>query len=363
MCLEILVTGVSYTIFRTLIPNYKDNKQSSYNVAHYRERQKTAVIIVLGLVLLLFLLFGADFGSYSFIVSTNERLTIKELADSVSTTNEYIILSLIFLYSTLVVTYVYSKYNLGDSEGKYIYITVLMLLPALLMIKGNSRFSIVLPLISWMFILADLYPRGRIKSSVMLGTVALVSIISVTLVKNFGGDIVSTGGFDGADVASTFNAYFSHVFNLAHVINLYELDQSFGRLEIFFNDVLLNLPLLSTFAEENKTSRYIYNVLVYGGNYSQDQIISLSGQGALYFTWYLFFVPLIVTIGIAIYFERLFYMSRKIHYKYVFAFLCCQFSLFLIVSGNSIYPKLITIGVPLIALCFLIEFVSKIKRI
>lgn len=260
---------------------------------------------------------------------------------------------LLFVPALILLSYLKRKYDKSNSIH-YFVASLLIVLPFMLVFKGVSRFSVLVPTIAWMVVLLRLYPQYKKFSMALVGAVAVSVFISITLYKHYGQTQAEVGvaSFNVDEAAFLGNAYFSGLYNMAYAVEVGDnlsFSDSYYRL---YNDVFANLALLSGLADKATTSSADFNYRIYGIEGKVDQIIPMSGQGYIYFGPVFSFLVLLISVYLLMFVDSALARANKIEYIFAYSFMSIYFAMSMMLSFNSIYPLMFNVVGPLLVLFY-----------
>lgn len=249
----------------------------------------------------------------------------------------------------LMLAYIYNRRKIHRTIDVILSIVIVALNS--LVVYDFSRFGIIIPAATFIYLITLLYPQYR-KKIIAFSAIAIgASVIYTSILKMFsefrGGNIEDTS--DIQYWAKTLQVYFQGTSDVA--VGLMASKKAvLDPIMSFFNDCISNVAVLSHFSVEQYTSLYIFNYTRSGG-VSFDKILPNICAGYNYFG--AIGAPIIVCI--CTYFGvKLDAMSRKvrdINYKFIFIFasitlaLCHMIYYTMIISGlvNSVLVMLIVL--------------------
>lgn len=237
----------------------------------------------------------------------------------------------------LLLAYIYNRRKIHRTIDVILSIGIVALNS--LVVYDFSRFGIIIPAATFIYLITLLYPQYR-KKIIAFSAIAIgASVIYTSILKMFsefrGGNIEDTS--DIQYWAKTLQVYFQGTSDVA--VGLIASKRAvLDPIMSFFNDCISNVAVLSNFSVKQQTSLYIFNYIRSGG-VSFDKILPNICAGYNYFG--AIGAPIIVCI--CTYFGiKLDSMSRKVrdlNYKFIFIFasitlaLCHMIYYTMIISG------------------------------
>lgn len=245
----------------------------------------------------------------------------------------------------------------GDERFIYFALSLLVVVGVSLFVKGVSRFSVLVPTLSWMIVVTVLYPKYSKTAKRAIGILALVALGFLTLYKNFRADSLGQieAGLSMEMLALMWNAYFASLFNMAYAIDVFLGSTFIDRVGFLVNDILVNLAYFSQLADASKTSVAAYNFSVYGTSEVRDQIVPMTGQGLLHFGVFFPFFWMGFSVFLMVWFSFLLKLERNLGYVYILAYLSLYLAMSGMLSWNSVYPRFFNFAMPLFFIVFLSE--------
>lgn len=345
----------------SLINLLAKKKYSSSDSFKYEFSSNGLLIVLSILIVIVLFVFPQLALKYHFIFIPDEL--VKSELDFTGIGIVSIFTDYILIFPPLVfMNYFIFKYY-KKNKINYIYYLLFLLVPFLLFFKGVSRFSALLPALAWATSLIIVLPFFKRLILTIVTSTSSIVVISVTLFKQFGYTTtnktnISTGI---GDIAITFNAYFSGLFNVAYVVDLVNLIDTPNGDKLILNDFLKNIAFLSNFANTKYTSSYYFNNYIYSSSGQADQIIPIVGQSYMYFGLSGFLIMPIICVLLLIYLEFKINYINNVNFVFCFTLLTIYFSVSMMISLNSLYPFLFNFIVPLILILRLNKLFSKAK--
>lgn len=257
-----------------------------------------------------------------------------------------VILRLAEIYLTLyLASIVYS------SKKSLFWCSIILILPNLFYV-GNSRLSMLIPLIATMFLLIKLFQKNKKKIFISLGVLTFISMIGLTIVKSFGSTSIQSIDLHSS---AMINSYFGGTENVA--IGLKANDKFSDQISIhtFTNDMFRNAMGISSLFSSTNNSSYFFNETFYSSKayVSYDQIIPTISQGVFYFGYLFFWILTIIMVTIVLKADRMFADTRRIEYAWVFAFLSISVGWAVPGSFQHLYVVFHQTFIPLIIIVYL----------
>lgn len=223
-----------------------------------------------------------------------------------------------YFFILLLLAYVYNRRKIHKTIDIVLSIGIVALNS--LVVYDFSRFGIIIPAATFIYLITLLYPQSR-KKIIAYSIMAIgVSVVYTSILKMFsefrGGNIEDTSSIQYW--AKTLQVYFQGTSDVA--VGLIASKKAvLDPIMSFFNDCISNVAVLSNFSVKQHTSLYIFNYVRSGG-VSFDKILPNICAGYNYFG--AIGAPIIVCI--CTYFGiKLDSMSRKVrdlNYKFIFVF-------------------------------------------
>ena len=272
-------------------------------------------VIILGILSVLFNPSLLD--TFSFFLNSSEISKERLKLDS-AVLNVVFSISKTFLVVTLFSFY-YNKYKRNDKFIYFILAAFCIALPGLFF-SGSSRLSMLLPLVSGMFLLFRFFPKKRKLISVVFLNFIFFSMALLSMYKFFkAGSIqsVSTVGLTIDSQASLLSAYFAGLHNvIVGVVSERNFQDSIG-FDTLLNDIFGNAMGISQYfnAENNSASKF--NSMIYTDIDVFDQIIPTCIQNLYYFKGIpIFSILMLYSIVV---FDKIYIYSNSIYIAYICA--------------------------------------------
>jgi hypothetical protein len=197
-------------------------------------------------------------------------------------------------FPIVVLVYFNKKYSI-DSKTRYVVMAIIGTMMPNLFYIATSRNSIFLPMLASFFTMLAIFDKHKKIIYTIYGT-GIVSIIGImTALKSLGGSTNVTNDW----LVNYLSIYFLGPKEYAVGLTSIEIYNGNATIYTFINDIIGNIPVLSSFADLlDRTSQY-YNWAYYGGSHigiGGGYIIPSSIQGAFHFGY--IFGPLMVIIAL-----------------------------------------------------------------
>lgn len=219
-----------------------------------------------------------------------------------------------------------ARYRRYQKEYLY-YLTVFIVLFFNIMIfMGISRASALLPGIACLFFFLKLFPEKKTKTMVLISTAIIVVAVTLTLYKNAYIGVNETYTF--SSFTKYLQSYFVGPTNLAYsIIANDQYGVSFSW-RTFMNDIFYGIPGMSNFFEAENRTTTLFNLTVYQGGTSRDQIIPTIGQGLFYFGYVFSILPVLLLIWLTTKLDKMFVESNNTMDAFLYAFFAVSFGYF-----------------------------------
>jgi hypothetical protein len=241
----------------------------------------------------------------------------------------------------------YNCYKKTRNNIYFILSILVVAIPYGLIIDGNSRNTIIIPLICMMTVFFFLYPEKR--RSVMIFVGILIGIISVITI--LWKSLATLGGSSNSLSfwIAYLESYFAGIANMGKAVVAKINYDSFFSLDILFNDLFQNVPFLSKIVDPIRTSSYYYYD-IWGRT---DQVIPATGNGLFYFGY--LFAPLvpIFILYISAKFTKYVYKSQSIPEILIYSYASVTITYNCFNSISSLMMKLTIFILPTILIIWL----------
>jgi hypothetical protein len=315
--IEILFIFISYNTFSKIIIDKKTTNTLYFN---NKNNFIQYIIIIFG-----FLIIANNptvLNTYNSILNTNSNQLTRELVGSGF---ELQILSWSIAFLTLgIISYSYVKY-LKYKTNKYFYISSIVCILNILFYKGTSRLSLLIPLITFMFLLLELYPNNKNQIKTTFFTIAAISLTIISSLKFFGNIESNTlsSNIDLQYSVDLINAYFGGFANVIIGVKSSFLFDHLISYKTIINDIFGNAMGISKYFDITNKSSYYFNYPIYTDLKVTvvDQIIPTIIMGYMYFGIYLCFIPTVIMVYVISRFDYLFRKEYKVEYLYLYAYM------------------------------------------
>lgn len=286
---------------------------------HIERVQSTIPNISIIVMIILIIFFPQAFSNIHFIFNTSAIAEQKvEVSGIVSQLRSWSQIYLIIYFFSIA----YRKF-FRTKNSLFYYLSIIVFLFPALFFSGNSRLSLLMPLISCSFMLYKVYGKKAKNAIIYIFAYGIVGLTLLSLVKFYG--VVSSDSFEEMALnenAELINAYFGGFKNIAIGYKAY-LDYGSSVLR-FFNDILRNaIGISQYFVDDPNNSVYVFNHVIYGSAVSdtQDQICPTIIEGLLMFGPLLCWIPsAIMALTICI-MDYKWAKSSSLEYSYLYAYI------------------------------------------
>ncbi|WP_298787505.1 hypothetical protein [uncultured Marinococcus sp.] len=301
--------------------------------------------IFLAITILIVLIYPSVLSNYSFIFTFNkfdEGLTSNLPLGSLF---PLMVSFSIMLFTVSIINKTYSSY-LKKPSPVYIYFSILVVFTFSSFIEGTSRFSIVIPMVTGMYLITRIYPAFKYKIYSICGIILLGIVSITTLVKQFGVNSFNSINNSqinniGEAIGDSLQLYFSGIHNVAVAVKTKENFSHIISPKMLIEDLSSSVILLSDQVASNFGVVEMFNYTFHNNTNSVDQIIPMIGQGYVYFGF--FFSPLFVIIFtvLVMFFDKKSREAESVFEVYIFSYASVRFGLFLM-SNAIVLTSFIT---------------------
>lgn len=299
---------------RNSINKARINNKASFNDLSYKNYSYILPLLFLGLSVALSLQDPSAINRYNFIVNNSVEMTVTDM-DEVTNGLPRILNYTHFILLVTLFFYFFRKYKKYKSN-KYFVIGILSVLILSSFYTDQSRNSMLLPLLTLLFMSIKFYSSHRIKIIFSFTLFIFLSMSLLSLMKFFKTTEVTDGLINTEVTADLLDDYFAGyqgildgVKNIGSIRN--KTDSETILNEIFGNTIFIG----SHFNLENRTSVF-YNEALYHNSY----IIPTIVQGYSYFGLLLAGFFTFIIIYLVFFFDRLFFLSNRVDMAFLFAF-------------------------------------------
>lgn len=302
------------------------------------------LIIVLAIIAMILL--PEVISDYRFIFSSNNITQTIRVDFPMAGLFKTIINFAQFIMVLLVINYSYKKYMFFP-RFRYVIYAMIAVLISMTVTSNLSRFTILIPTVTFTYLLTKLFPREKKKIIFIIFGCLLTGLVFLTTIKFFGeGRGSSNSASDVTWWADTLQMYFAGPKNIAIALKANPLVEStYGlfRIKLFITDLFNNVALVSNYVPTEINSIHIFNYSYYDSNISVDQIPPFIGTGYFYLGFIL--APLWTGVSILILFllDKKALNSKYIDQKFLYSYVSVYFGLATILSTSTVYSILINV--------------------
>lgn len=243
----------------------------------------------------------------------------------------------------IIINFSYKKYM---RNGKIIYIvySLIAVLLSMTITSNLSRFTILIPTITYTYLLTKIFPKEAKKIMYIILGSLLCAIVFMTAIKFFGEGRGSSS--DASDImwwADTLQMYLAGPRNIAIAISGNNLvNDIYGPLHIklLFTDLFSNVAMLSNFVPTELNSVHIFNYAYYNSSISVDQIPPFIASAYYYFGYLLAPIWASITIAILFWLDEKAIKSRYLDESFIFNLVSVYFGLSGILGCSMVYSMI-----------------------
>lgn len=181
--------------------------------------------------------------------------------------------------------------------------------------SGRSRLSLLLPLVSTLFLLIKLFPLKKKLFFITFSLFAFIAMGSLTIVKNFRVEMISE--INDFEPSQLLNAYFGGIPNIATGLYVNDIFANKIGADTIINDMFRNGMVISSFFQSQNNSVHYFNQAFDG--LGDVEIIPTTCQGVFYFGYLFFWIPTLLMVKIVLYSDKIYFTSSKIEYVWIFS--------------------------------------------
>lgn len=252
-----------------------------------------------------------------FVISTEGGTALKDFETNgiISAISEAFKLA-VFLYLISLINKLFKK-----NENKiWPIISIVILLVFIGLKTSQSRWGLTLNAVVGTYIIIQLYPKFKKLTYLIIGSVVIISFISISLYKFYylvGSDsnnqVIDVLG----KMLTMFEDYFSGPRLVAQAVEMKKQFSSSISFNTFINGLLVPIPFLNKLADSVDLSNLYFNAYNLGYIGQQWLILPMVGEG--YSLLGLIGAPLFTIIceGLAIFFDYMAVKNNKYEFKYI----------------------------------------------
>ena len=353
MILEIIVIFITIEIFANRF--YKENKKMVPK-SKIKVNKNFIGLVFLLITLLVILIYPNLLERYSFILTATEYKGNMELNLPFGSLFPLMVSFSSMLLTITILNKFYKQYEL-KANSIWIYLSICIVFLMASFIVGTSRFSMLIPMVTGMYLITKLYPTHNKRIYSIFGVLILIAVSISTLVKQFGinlGEVDNDFSNVASSVSSSLQVYFSGVHNVAIAVKAREIfvnDIDFG---LIVGDLLSSVMIISNYFTSEFGGVNMFNYAFYNNTISTDQILPMIGQGYLYFGF--FFSPIFVIMFtyFMMYFDKKSREGSTVFKVYIYAYISVRFGMFFM-SNATILTSVFTNYYLLFLLIFLLN--------
>lgn len=294
--------------------------------------------------------------NYNFFI-LDSNATITKYGDFGSGLQSILLEIVRYTFPLIFLPRFYKKY-LHTKKMKYVVYSVIPVLFTMSFFIRTSRGSVLVPGVTYLFILSNLYKEKRKYILIGLSMFIFVVMASITLFKSFG--LSSTESQISVItiewLENFFQVYFAGVKNVAVAIKTNEVFNNDITLRTFLTELFRNFPGISHFVSGTDTTTKFFNLIYYDGSLIFDNAIPTIGQGIMYLGYILSPSFSIIFVLISLKCDELYKKANQVENAFIYALIAVNFANNHIANIQLLSAFVTTWVIPLLV-------VSKLNRI
>lgn len=280
----------------------------------------------------------------------------QSINDEVVLGNNYIASSVIQWTQFFLIMYLFSfsyrQYKLGHRN--LFYLSIIVLIFPCLYFSGNSRLSLLIPVLGFMFFITKAYPDKAKVIVSFVGVYGLIAILLLTLQKTFKTDSITD--VDPVAPSHLLNVYFGGLDNV--IIGIKTVSKLNTLPILFIVDSLRNAMGIAKYFDVPGSS-VLFNYTFYGNAIAADQIPPTVYQGMLYFGNILFLIPTIIMTYFVCKFDALTAKTQSAPYAYLYITFIVIVAWAIPAAWTHLTARLFNYLIPLIVLLYINKSLEK----
>lgn len=327
MIFELIVIFITIELLSNKF--YKKGEQSTFE-PEIKVNKNFIGSIFLFITLIVILLYPSLLERYSFVLTATEYNKKSELNLPFGSLFPLMVQFASMLLTITIVNKLYKLYR-KKRRPLLVYTSIFIIFVFSSFIVGTSRFSMILPMVTGMYLITRLYPKYNNMIYSSFGLIMILFVTMSTLVKQFGTTLATIDNSIQdvtSSISSSLQVYFSGIHNIAIAVKTKELfndDIDFG---LIFGDLFSNVMLISEKFLSNFGGSKMFNYAFYNDSISTDQILPLIGQGYLYFGFFFSSIFIFIIIYFMMYFDKKSRKAKTVFEIYIYAYIAVRFGLY-----------------------------------
>lgn len=336
MIYELIITVVTIEIITKRKLNlYKGNLAKEYNVFG---------VIFLSFVFSIILFKPKVLERYSFIL-TADTLKSKYIEGF---ENSVFLLPVQLGYFVLIASIIHFSYKYYSEKNKFIGLIMSLIFSMFfsMFIVGTSRLSVIVPLITSLVVIGDIF--SEYKRKIYLYSVFIVLFI-IGLTSQLKSNTINIGIEYSflENIHYQLQVYFSGFMNVGYALDTRSLYSSFQTSSII-NDLLKSVAYVNKLFQSNISAIDAFNIRIYNGGLERDQILPMIGQGYLYFGFLLSPIFIVLNLCVIIFIEKWYSLSSSVMVKFVLMLCIVKLSLYQMSNMTILTSYFFNIIIPLL---------------
>lgn len=343
---QLLMIIELFTVFMMVeLFSNKFYKFKKYKIKYSLVKNTDMLRLIFCISLVPFFIFPDLIFRYNFFLNVGNITTIRSIS---SVSGLWVIISelSLVLFPLLVINICGKQYQ-KNFKIRYLLFSIISIIPSITLVRGSSRFSVIIPAICFTFILVKTFRKHEKFIFLLIATFTIVIFLIYTFKVRAANPNISNTFFDLQETKEYFDAYLGGPYNMGRVLTTEKIYGSSINLNTIVNDWIYNMPLLSSLADGMNTTSKYFNESFYGYQGVYDQIVPMTGQSFLHFGYLGTPIYLAISTYIMMYFDYKFFNQEKIEYSYIYIFIIIYSAISMGTTVGSLYSRFVNTALPI----------------
>jgi hypothetical protein len=250
---------------------------------------------------------------YNFILSGADELIRNDLTEAEKGLPSF----LNYTHYLLIISVFYYFYKLyvKNNNKKYFIIGFICVLALGSFYIDSSRNSMLLPILSILFLSIKAYPKYAKKIFISTSLVLVLSMSLLSMMKFFGATSYERGLVNIETNASYLNSYFGGYYEVYLAVENSDAIKMKMNDKTIFNEIFAATPFFNRFVDQENRTTVFFNQTAY----QHSHIIPTVGQGYVYFGFVLSWLFSLIVFRLIFLFDNLYFKTNRVDFAFLFA--------------------------------------------
>lgn len=276
---------------------------------------------------------------YNFIFKKNINLNEQRFYSKLDILTIWLRYSIIYI----VTKFCYTRF-LETKKNKYYLYNLFFLILNMLIIRGKSRFSIMIFLYLLFVITKYLYKKNKDLYKIL--GVGIFILMYSTFIKFTTNQNINFNNFLSDfifNIRNNLEIYFSGLKNISMIDKLLKIQENINVFHLFLNDTFSSVMFFSKFVNFEDTTIVNFNYAIYNHKDYQDQIVPLALQSYSYFGPIFFPILIVIYTYFLVKLDSIFLKTQNLDYSYLIVLIGFTLSNFMMTNHTIVFSSIINL--------------------